>query len=77
MAINSKTKTITKAASGLGLSTAAVIWMLQTFALHRDLIDTRNELKETRIELKETRERFLVIDTIVMHNQRLASKKYE
>jgi hypothetical protein len=77
MASVSNSKTITKAAGGLGLSAAAVIWMFQTFALHRDLIDAKSELTATKIELKETRERLLVVDTVVMQNQRLASKKYE
>ena len=70
-------KTATKTAGGLGLSTAAVIWMLQTFALHRDLVDERLSHEKTKTELKETRERLLVIDTIVMMEQKQKSKKYE
>ena len=70
-------KIATQTGAGLGLSTVAVIWMMQTFALHRDLIDARQELSATKIELKETRERLLIVDTIVMQKQRILSEKYE
>lgn len=70
-------KLATQTGAGLGLSTAAVIWMMQTFALHRDLVDAKHELSSTKIELKETRERLLVVDTIVMQKQRILAEKYE
>jgi hypothetical protein len=70
-------KTIAKASGSLGLSAAAIIWMFQTFALHRDLMDERSAHAETKIELKQTRERLLVIDTIVMQQQRMKSSVYE
>lgn len=75
--IGTQKKIVAKTASGLGISAAAVIWMYGTFALHRDLVDTRAELSATKIELRETRERLLVVDTVVMNGQRVESKKYE
>lgn len=71
-------------AGGGTLSIGAVVFLLQTFALKSELIDTRKELAETRGQLKETiellrqsREDLMVVRTIVMQRQDMIAKAYE